>query len=404
MRWGWWGASLATAALALPSTVQAVEWSGNVAGELRYYPTSPLDGRQQDGNLSLSFQPELYHEFEDRSFIVFSPFFRLDQHDHRRTHADIRELYWQKSFEQWDLRLGVRKVFWGKTESQHLVDIINQTDLIESFDGEEKLGQPMLNAAWIQDWGTIDFFVLPGFRERTLPGVEGRLRPPLPIDHDGAQYESALEEWHVDAAVRYSHYIGNWDFGISHFWGTSREPLFRPTLDDLQLKLAPQYDIIHQTGVDVQYTSGSWLLKFEGVRRSGQGDPLGAITTGFEYTFYQAFKTDADIGVLAEYLWDSRGDDAFAAILGESVSPFQNDLFLGTRIALNDIQSSSLLAGAIVDLESGALTLRLEAERRLGESWKLSVEANVLANVPADDPLTYFRKDDYVQVELAYYF
>ena len=47
------------------------------------------------------------------------------------------------------MRLGLRKVYWGVTESQHLVDVINQTEGVENLDGEDKLGQPMLNLALI---------------------------------------------------------------------------------------------------------------------------------------------------------------------------------------------------------------------------------------------------------------
>ena len=57
-------------------------------------------------------------------------------------------------------RVGVGKVFWGVTESQHLVDIINQTDLVENIDTEDKLGQPMLETTWLQNWGatTVLYF------------------------------------------------------------------------------------------------------------------------------------------------------------------------------------------------------------------------------------------------------
>ncbi|MBI1320776.1 MAG: hypothetical protein GC168_17770 [Candidatus Hydrogenedens sp.] len=399
--------ALAITGLLAAPLAGAVEWSGYVAGEARLFPSAPLDDRQHDGNLSLSFQPEAYHEWDDGSSALFVPFLRIDQHDAERTHFDVREAFWRKSWDEWELRLGLRKVYWGVTESQHLVDIINQTDMVESFDGEEKLGQPMINAAWVNDWGTLDFFVLPGFRERTFAGTRGRLRTPLPLDEDAAEYESGAERAHVDYALRYSHYVGNWDFGLSHFYGTSREPRLKPTLDNLQLKLAPYYDLIHQTGVDVQYTNGSWLLKFEGIRRSGQGETYGAITTGLEYTFYQVFKSDADLGVLFEYLYDSRGGNSLdlkTLFDGATLSPFENDIFLGARFSLNDIQSTMLLAGAIIDTGSGAVAFGLEGERRLGENWKLSIEARIFANVPQEDPLTYIRKDDFLQVELAYYF
>ena len=69
------------------------------------------------------------------------------------------------------------------------MDIINQTDQVDQVDGEEKLGQPMINLSLVRDWGIVDLFVLPGFRERTYAGEEGRPRTPLPVSDD-AVYES----------------------------------------------------------------------------------------------------------------------------------------------------------------------------------------------------------------------
>ena len=76
---------------------------------------------------------------------------------------------------------------------------------------------------------------------------------------------------------------------------------------------------------------------------------------------------------MAEYNYDSRGDVVNA--------PFQNDLFVGGRSALNDENSSELLLGVIVDLSYDSTSLRLEGSRRLGNSLKLNVEAQVLTGV-----------------------
>lgn len=83
----------------------------------------------------------------------------------------------------------MRKEFWGVAEARHLVDIINQTDEVENFDREDKLGQPMINLALINNWGTLDFFLLTGFRDRTFPGREGRLRTFPEIDVGEERYE-----------------------------------------------------------------------------------------------------------------------------------------------------------------------------------------------------------------------
>lgn len=77
---------------------------------------------------------------------------------------------------------------------------------------------------------------------------------------------------------------------------------------------------------------------------------------------------------------------------------------LAVRIGLNDEQSVELLAGVIVEPDSDATAAFVEASRRLGSNWKLSVEARACMGYPDDDPASAFRKDDYLQVELACYF
>jgi hypothetical protein len=382
----------------LATTAHAADWRGHIALETRLFLSDPLDPRQEHNTVSLVAQPEFHHSWaEDSQRFVFTPFLRLNQHDDERTHFDVRELYWEKVAPNWDFRIGFRKVFWGVTESQHLVDIVNQTDLVENIDTEEKLGQPMLNFALIRDWGTLEIFLMPYFRERTFPGIEGRFRPQIPIDTGDALYESGAEEWHLDAALRWSHYFGGWDVGLSHFAGTSRDPRF--VLDDsrpLRPRLVPYYDQIHQTGLDVQFTRGSWLWKLESIVRSGQEETYTAATAGFEYTFFDVNGSGLDWGLLAEFLWDSRGSHAPTA--------FENDIFLGTRFTFNDVQSTNILAGLIVDPDTGATLWNLEATRRLGEAWRLSLETRLFTGVPPEDPGYALRKDDYIQLELAWFF
>ena len=169
----------------LPLPANAAEWLGYVSGQFRGFLEDPLDPRQHNTYLSVAAEPEFYHSWEDinQSFNA-KLFYRVDQHDDNRTHGDIRELSWTGVFDYFEVRAGISKVFWGVAETQHLVDIINQTDLVENVDAEDKLGQPMVKLSTEQDWGVIDFFVLPGFRERTFPGVEGRPRPDVVIDTD----------------------------------------------------------------------------------------------------------------------------------------------------------------------------------------------------------------------------
>ena len=373
------------------------EVSGYVEPELRLFAQEGMQAEQARTDVSLAIQPEFIHERGDHQF-VFTPFARIDQQDDERTHADVRELYWLYAGDDWEFQVGIGRVFWGVTESQHLVDIINQTDLVENMDGEDKLGQPMIRGSLVRDWGIVDAFILPGFRERTWPGKKGRLRYPLVVDTDAARYESSREQRHVDWALRWTQTWGDWDIGLAHFSGTSREPQLVPGLNSAgEAVLVPWYPLIEQTSLDLQAVKGDWLWKLEAVSRNGQWRKrYAAATTGFEYTLVGVNDTAIDLGLIAEYLWDERGSNA--------LTPFQNDLMAGARITLNDQQSTELLLGLITDLEYDSRVFSIEASRRLFDHFKLMLEVRLFNSGEPRDLLHGFRRDDYLQVALAWFF
>ena len=113
-----------------------------------------------------------------------------------------------------------------------------------------------------------------------------------------------------------------------------------------------------------------------------------ALTGGFEYTFNNAFNSGADIGIVSEYLFDDRGDNA--------TTPFEDDLFLGVRLALNDVQSTSLLAGAIADRGGNATLITAEGSRRVGDSWTLEIEIRAFVGIDSTDLLDGFSNDDHI--------
>jgi hypothetical protein len=387
-------------------TAQAGEWSGHVGSELLAFWRDPLENTQHNTYLSVVAQPEYYAESDDATMSFrFIPFQRVAQHDGRWTHNDIRELSTTYVSESWEATVGVSKVFWGVTEVRHLVDIVNQTDLVENEDGEEKLGQPMAKLSLVRGGGMLDLFVLPLFRDRTFHGKHGRPRLPVAVDVRNPIFTSSKKRSHVDFAARWFQSLGGWEVGLSHFYGTSREPVL---VEDVTaagaVKLRPRYDIIHQTGLEAQLTTGGWLLKFEGIRRTGQGPSFVAIDTGFEYTF-SPLASGLEIGALMEYLYDGRADVIQSSISGElDATVFQHDLFVGTRLTFNDVQSTQLLAGAIADLEGGAKSYNIEASRRVGESWLLAAEMRGVFDTEPGDLLYSRRKDQSLRVTLDYYF
>ncbi len=393
------------------------EISGRVAVESRWFPqTAAFDG-QRGYNAGLVAEPKLYLQVAESTSFTLVPFFRYDAADPARTHADLREAYLLVNGPmgegEWELRLGIDRVFWGVAELRHLVDIVNQTDLVDHPNEKTKLGQPMAHLTLSGDWGAAEFFLISYHRQRTFPGRAGRLRPMLRIDNDLATYESGAGEWHLDFAARYSHTFGPLDLGLSVFDGTSREPVMR--IEPLSLTsfvLAPHYEQIRQFGLDAQLTVEAWLLKLEAIYRQGarntvrnpadltdlgKKEAYASFVVGGEYTFNGIFESDADLSLLAEWMLDGRRQRA--------TNQYQNDLFLGARLALNDVQGAEFIVGALLDLDYRTRTLNIEFNRRLTDAVSVKAEAVLLLQVDRADTIVHqTRRDSFVAVNLTYNF
>lgn len=388
------------------------DFSGRVNVESRWFPRAGAFSGQGAQAIGFVVVPNLYlADAEGRSFTL-SPFFRYDKADPRRTHADLREAYFLVFGEigdgEWELRVGIDQVFWGVTESQHLVDVVNQIDLVEHPNGETKLGQPMVTITWSSDWGVVEFFVLPYHRVRTFPGESGRLRLPLVVEDERVEYESEGEEWHLDFSGRYSQSFGAFDVGLSVFNGTSREPFLMPGVSSNGAPVLVQhYDQIRQFGLDAQLTVGSWLFKFEAIQRAGARNLLGmeedyvASVFGGEYTFYSVFGSAFDVSLLGEWNYDGRGRNATPS---RSPNTLENDFFFATRLAFNDVQSTEIIASILGDAGRSTRALSVELDRRISDQLSLNIEAIHLLSIDKADIHYDTRRDSFIDVSLMYNF
>jgi len=372
------------------------EFSGNFSIEHRYFGSEGAYLNKDRHQASFSLHPTYDLSWDsDRQVVSFEGFWRSDSLDEERSHIDVRELSYTASWANIELTLGISKVFWGVTESQHLVDVINQTDGVENPDGEEKLGQPMINTTFITPLGNVETFVLPYFRQRTFAGGDGRYRGPQTVRQHDAEYTHGDEEKRVDYALRWSGYRGDLDWGLSYFRGTDREPVLR--LDDASRQLIPIYGQARQVGLEFQHIYKDLISKAElRYKDTDLTSSHFATTLGIEYTFY-GVGNRVDIGLLYEWLYDSR----------QSGAPFGtgNASFIGSRVVMNDAASAEALIGAVFDNRTGRLsTFRLETSRRFGSNVKIDLEVNLFASPPEDSFLSHVSRDDTIQSTLKFYF
>ena len=184
--------------------------------------------------------------------------------------------------------------------------------------------------------------------------------------------------------------------GVYWFSGIDREPIFEPSPSHSPLQLTPVYEDIEQIGVEVQATIANWLLKFEGLYQASHREEYLASQLGFEYTIYGLATSVTDVGVLVEYGWDERGIDGSATA--------QNDVYVGIRLALNDVAGSTLLIGGSYDDDFHTQSLLIEASRRLSDRWTLKVEGLVVEGDNSNDPLASLNKDDRLQLSVQRFF
>ena len=375
---------------------EAGELTGYVAIEHRqFFHTHPFPEQKNGSVPSYIFEPEYYHASEDRKHsFVAKVFLRYDPSDSERTHVDIRQWDWSyRASRDWEIRLGISRVFWGVAESRHLVDNINQVDAIEDIDDEDRFGMPMLQLIRAHASGSLLFMYLPYFRERPFPGRTGRVRDAFVIDTHDALYAVDEEEFYPNVAIRYEHVIGFWDIGIAQFHGIGREP----RIQFLQGRLVPFYETIHDTSLNAQYTEDAWLWKLEGLYRRGQGRPFFAFTAGVEYTFFGLYEGAHDLGMLAEYHYDGRDSTAPAV-------PFDRDVFVGLRYAFNDVADTTFLGGVTLDMAGDGIFTNIEVARRLTEHWKIEFDMRLFGDLDDDTRFSFLNREDYAQLRLSYFF
>lgn len=382
---------------ALPVMAQpALKAEAGLEGTVWFSPGAQGQG-QAGASLRLLGEARWDRRTRQDSFTL-KPFARLDSQDAERSHVDLREALWRRADGEWQYQAGVGQVFWGVTEGAHLVDIVNQTDTLENPEGDARLGQAMLGLSWERDARLLDVFVLPGFRERAFAGRDGRLRLPWRVNTDAASYESGAGSRHVDLAARYQYSADGLRLGISAFRGTSREPVLQPVVDVTKVgpgafapgyapELHPYYPQITQWGADLQLTRGDWLWKLEAVDRRGfRADRIRVVDAGLEYTQVGVFGSRLDLGWLVEGLYDSRQEQA--------THPFEHDVLLGWRLALNDEASSEVLLAVLRDTGHAETYLRLKGGTRLNDRMKLAVEARVLATREPQTPFAVLASPD----------
>lgn len=441
------GATLGIIALASAAVAQEIEISGQGDAFAERDPAL-----RTSAALSVGWHPyarEADGSTHNLDVLVFGRY--ADGADAARKHADIRELSYIRAWDQYEVRFGVGRVFWGVTESAHIVDIVNQSDLLEDIDGEDKLGQPLLSLSRSLFAGRLTAMLMPHFREREFGPTYAELAP-FPIAQNEARFETRRAQQNVDYAFRITQRFGGLDVGLTGFEGNAREPRLVPcagkgtgrpgtnaqancNLDEAfappqesvlggllvdaaallnlgpsrseleqqyideamaDVVLVPFYDRIRQLGLDAQWIMGAAAWKLEARLREQQGQWQLAAAAGVEYSLGTYVNNLIDAGILVEFLYDDRD-------ITQYLSLFEEDVFIGMRLLGNDAAGSQLLGGVVIDIDNYDQFWSLEASRRFGSNFRGALEFRAYEPGKDESMTDYLNDIDALRIELTYF-
>jgi hypothetical protein len=393
-------AALVLGGLAGVARAQVAVTSG-LSAEVRAFPERPAavdqDATAAQPTFTLETKIEAAHLPKGLS-ATFNPYLRYDPVDGGRSLLDLHEVKISGGGQRWRFKAGYDVEFWGVMEFVNPVNVLNQSDVTDDFLSKRKLGSPMADVTLTGRLGTLDVYALTGFRPMRFPQEAGRLRPLLPIDEDAVGYTSGNGPSQLEGAVRYFRNIRNVYFGVSHFYGYSREPDVRLGVNSQGLPfLAATYGIEHQTGFELQVTFGNMILKSEDVVRfdAQTGRRTGAFSLGAEYDIGALLNSGRTVTVFGEYYHDSRAQSL--------IVPFRNDVFAGVRIGVNDRRSSEIRVWSNWDVAAGRPSVvMLDASTRLSDRVKAAIAyRGIVSRQPA---LTSIAQDTHVVLKLETYF
>ncbi|BDT69336.1 hypothetical protein os1_35260 [Comamonadaceae bacterium OS-1] len=366
---------------------------GNAALGARLY-SSPHEPTKESHRLAVRLAPE-WRWADGGKTIVISPALYLEGDHNGRTRVDLNELYFSTCLGETIVKAGLSRLFWGVTESRHLVDVVNPPDLAHHYAAEQRLSTAMLYVAHPTPVGQLEVLLLPWERDPVYPNTAGRPRTDLPI-HNAVEHPNGTPP---AFAARLAISQGDYDSHVYFFRGLDREsaltartlPYAAPT------ELTATRRLVRQWGADLQVPVGNFLVKSELAHRSGYSRDFLSGVLGGEYALNGINGSVVDVNLLGEYQFDLRPADA-------PLTTLSHGIYAGVRVALNDPASTEFKFGVVAEPSTGARLWRGDASRRIAKNWTVEGTMSVFDNVRKSPSLMDYRKESYVEVLAKYHF
>lgn len=204
--------------------------------------------------------------------------------------AELRELYLEIVYEDFDFRVGRQQVVWGESLGLRILDVINPQDfrefILDDFiDARIPLWGTRIDYTF-EDWVFEGVWFLDFEENRAAdPGSEWQFRnirlPALPIQTPFPPFPSVrvaktkkpqdgrLSDSEV--GFRVTRFLRNMDLSLNYFYAWSDFPVaFRRTLGGNRFLIAPRHTRFHLLGGTFNYAFDVFVIRGEGGVKLGQ--------------------------------------------------------------------------------------------------------------------------------------
>jgi hypothetical protein len=193
----------------------------------------------------------------------------------------VKEGYCDYFTQDFLLLFGFNTEFWGVAESHNTVNILNQVNLKEGFDSDERLGVFMIKGTYNLNLGEFSYYYLPKPDRVDYPDNDIRWSYiPDGINILPAVYDNNADKNSGIHILRYRGNIEAWEYALYLYHGLSRDAVLKPTSTEFSVR--PHYYIMTQYALEAQYTGDGLLLKLESFHQSHNDDRFISIIAGLE--------------------------------------------------------------------------------------------------------------------------
>lgn len=362
----------------------------DVATTGRYYFNAEDKNQTVDNQFSkgIKVEAKFKHKFDNTKFNSHL-FANWDSADESRRYIDVRKANFYYRHNDVTVGAGIDTFFWGVSESINVVNVLNQSDIMESLDGKVKLGQSFISASKRFSNGDISVYYLPEFNAVTFPE-----RPSygLPISERNL-FENNKKEGGF--AARGLFYFDQYEFAISYFKGTRRSPILIP--QPSANILTPFYVQTENILFDGVYLADDFTLKLEAKTGKELNNGFSTANVGIEYPSYIFADYIEEVTLIAEYVFDDR--ELTAETHG------QNDLFIGAKFDFGDTNQGRARFLYSYDFDYQGQYAELSYQYRLNDYVRVKAKVmKVLTATPTDQRLYALTGEEFAKFSLHYAF